>query len=448
MSRLSPVPTAWQALSGLSSSAARLLSRAAPAAPHAAGNGEARRPNHMLQHLHSVRQISAGAGPQEGRSIFDHDEDDGTTPCRGASACAVGPGTLFCGTPLPAAGSYARLTLPAPPRTLTPRSPARRSDAVLPGEFEQAMQQLMQEDASRQVAGAKRLSALLKPQTLLDDAPVEIARPDAAEVARLAQLRQAWTTAVHDSETADHEHTRAEGLTKEEEEDGMLLSALDFGDLSFDMVAEALAAVDALGLLPRRGGVVSGGTMVDFTARGGQFALAAALLYPFDYVLGVEGSEDKCAEARGRLDSLQNLLSHLVGDDDRFTHEVSFEHSADSTDKEVEENGLLAADFVAINCAGLNEFQVNDLGEALLGLRRNAVIICFGRRAPCPGALLLDTRMLSCQWDDFPCYILQRIGDGHNAHLPPVELPECKDYPASRSLSLFFCCSVIAWSSP
>jgi hypothetical protein len=95
MSRLSPVPTAWHALSGLSSSAARLLSRAAPAAPHAAGNGEARRPNHMRQHLPSVRQISAGAGPQEGRSIFDHDEDDGTTSCTGASACAVGPGTLF-----------------------------------------------------------------------------------------------------------------------------------------------------------------------------------------------------------------------------------------------------------------------------------------------------------------------------------------------------------------
>jgi len=381
---------------------------------------------------HGARRLSGGAAvPQEGRSIFDDDDDgDGATPRRGARRARRARRA--------AVRDRTRTCAPDSPRSpFPPAPPVLALSAVRPGEFEQAVQQLMQGDAPSQVAGAKRLSALLKPQTLVEDVPVEIARPDAAEEERLAQLRQAWSTAVHDPESADHEHARAEGLTQEEEDDGMLLSTLGFGDLSFDMVAEALAAVDALGLLPRRGGEVSGGTMVDFTARGGQFALAAALLHPFDYVLGVEGGEDKCAEARGRLDSLQSLLSHVVGDDDRLTHEVSFEHSADSTNKEVEENGLLAADFVAINCAGLNEFQINDLGEALLGLRRNAVIICFGRRAPCPGALILDTRTLSsCQWDDFPCYIMQRIGDGQNEHLPPVELPECRNFPASRSRAL------------
>jgi hypothetical protein len=75
-------------------SAGRQMTRDAPG-PRTPPFPAACRPEHMRQHLPSVRQISAGAGSQEGRSIFEHDEDDGTTPCRGASACAVGPGTLF-----------------------------------------------------------------------------------------------------------------------------------------------------------------------------------------------------------------------------------------------------------------------------------------------------------------------------------------------------------------
>ena len=321
-----------------------------------------------------------------------------------------------------------------------------------PAEFDQALHQLLQQDAARQISGAKRLSALLKPQTMTEDAPIEIVQLDSSAQERRTLLRRAWSTAIDDGETAslglENEASKArnpeaskapragldsEGQAQDEVDDQVLLSTLGFGDLTFDMVAEALGAVEALGLLPRRGGEVGGGTMVDFTARGGQFALAAALLHPFDYVLGVEGGEERCELARGRLESLQTCLAHVVGDDDGLTWEVSFEHSADSTDKDVEESGLLAADLVAINSAGLNALQVNDLGEAMLGLRPHAVIINFGRRIPCPGAHLLDTRMLPSQhWDDFPCYIMQRVTDSYNEHLPPVALPCSKGHPQNR----------------
>jgi hypothetical protein len=320
------------------------------------------------------------------------------------------------------------------------------------GDFELALELLMQGDASRQIEGAKRLSTLLKPQTLLEDAPVEPEQLDATQEERRALLRTAWSAAIDEEMAELPKLARAEGAPagtdavqgegrqpvsplediQELDDDAILQSTLGFGDVSFDMVAEALGAIDALGLLPRRGGMVSGGVVVDFTARGGQFALAAALLHPFDYVLGVEGSEEQCELARARLSSLQNSLAQIVSDDDQLTWEVSFEHSGDDASKDVEESGLLAADFVAINCAGLNDYQINELGEAMLGLRPNAVIISYGRRVPCPGAQLLDTRILTCQWDDFPCYILQRVSDGHNDHLPPVDLPVCAGFPANR----------------
>lgn len=325
---------------------------------------------------------------------------------------------------------------------------------VLPGEFEQAMYQLNQYNAASQLAGAKRLAALLKLQTMLEDAPVELEALDAAEEERRGLLRMAWSTAMKGLEPDDlaqlpvapagvpseTAQAGAESLARghptsqsqDDADDQILRSTLGFGDLSFEMVADALAAVDALGVLPRRGGVVSGGVMVDFTARSGQFALAAALLHPFDYVLGIEGGEEKCELARARLESLQASLSHLVGDDDRLTWEVSFEHSGDDSNKDIEESGLLAADLVAVNCAGLTDYHINDLGEGLLGLRPNAVVISFGRRVPCPGMRLLDTRILACQWEDFPCYIMQRVSDYHNQHLPPVELPVCSKHPANR----------------
>ena len=312
----------------------------------------------------------------------------------------------------------------------------------------------MKQDSSRQIEGAKRLSALLKVQTILDDAPVELVELDAAQAERRALLRSAWSAAVDDETldlhssvlagrgTAGKDAEQSEGrqgdarplgdMQEELDEEEILRSTLGFGDVSFDMVAEALAAVDALGLLPRRGGMVSGGVVVDFTARGGQFALAAALLHPFDYVLGVEGSEERCELARTRLSSLQSSLSQMLSDDDELTWEVSFEHSGNEASKDVEESGLLAADYVAVNCAGLNDYQINDLGEAMLGLRPNAVIISYGRRVPCPGAQLLDTRILACHWDDFPCYILQRVADADNQHLPPVELPTCTAFPVNR----------------
>ena len=305
------------------------------------------------------------------------------------------------------------------------------------------MQQLHLDNPAGQLAGAKHLSALLKLQTMLEDVPVVLEMLDAAEETRRGLLRIAWSTAMESLEPADDvaggpsetTHTGAvhpASQSQDETEDAILQSTLSFGDLSFDMVADALAAVDALGVLPRRGGVVSGGNMVDFTARGGQFALAAALLHPFDYVLGIEGSEEKCGLARARLESLQASLSHLVGNDDRLTWEVSFEHSGDESNRDMEQTGLLAADLVAVNCAGLTDYHINDLGEGLLGLRPNAVVISFGRRVPCPGMRLLDTRILTCQWEDFPCYIMQRVSDFHNQHLPPVELPVCTNHPANR----------------
>lgn len=201
----------------------------------------------------------------------------------------------------------------------------------------------MHDNASRQLAGAKRLSGLLKLQALLEDAPVELQQLDPAEEERRALLRTAWSTAMGDNELPDLDQTsiaaeagkekqqsgnapqqaRPVGATQDDyDEDMMVLSTLGFGDISFEMVSEALAVVDALGALPRRGGMPSGGVMVDFTARGGQFALAAALLHPFDYVLGVEANEEQCDMARERLVSLQHSLEHLVGNDDQLTWEV------------------------------------------------------------------------------------------------------------------------------
>ena len=305
------------------------------------------------------------------------------------------------------------------------------------GEFEQAVQLLHEDSPARQLDGAKRLSALLKPHTASEDAPVELPHLDSAEEERRALLRSAWSSAMEDPDAAPGAETsqgRAKGAGElDDDDEAVLLSTLGFGDISFDMAAAALGAVDALGLLPRTGGVASGGVLVDFTARGGQFALAAALLHPFDHVLGVEGNEEKCEQARARLDSLQRSLLQVVGSDDQLAHEVSFEHSGASSDElRLEDSGLLAADVVAVNCLGLNDYHINDLSEALLGLRANAVIINFGRRLPCPGADLLDTRAVATRFDDVNCHILQRVSDTHNAHLPPVELPACTGFPGRR----------------
>jgi SAM-dependent methyltransferase len=296
-------------------------------------------------------------------------------------------------------------------------------------ELEAEISLLIHPESTRQLEGAKALSARLKAQALRDDEPVAIERLDSEQEERRARLRAAWNKAMEaNSEVRVERETKA----PEDEEDNLLLSTLGFGDVSFDMVAEALEAVDAMGLMPRRGGELSGGIFVDFTARGGQVALAAALLHPFDHVLGVESSEDACAHARSRLESLQESLAQIVGDDDKLTWEVSFDHSDGDESVDVEDSGLLAADFVAVNCIGLNDYKLNDLSEGFLGLRPNCVILCFGRRLPCPGMLLLDTRYLPSQIDDLQCFILQRTSDEHNAHLPPVDVHTCTSFPKTR----------------
>ena len=71
----------------------------------------------------------------------------------------------------------------------------------------------MKQDSSRQIEGAKHLSALLKVQTILDDAPVELVELDAAQEERRALLRSAWSAAVHDETLDLHSSVLAGGGT-------------------------------------------------------------------------------------------------------------------------------------------------------------------------------------------------------------------------------------------
>jgi len=85
----------------------------------------------------------------------------------------------------------------------------------------------------------------------MEDVPIGVAELNVVEEERRAQLRKAWATAMLDldspasqaqGDTDARAHTHES--TEDDENDGALASMLHgFGDVSFDMVAEALAAV-------------------------------------------------------------------------------------------------------------------------------------------------------------------------------------------------------------
>jgi len=85
----------------------------------------------------------------------------------------------------------------------------------------------------------------------MEDVPIGVAELNVVEEERRAQLRKAWATAMLDLDSPASQaqgdtdaHTHTHESTEDDVNDGALSSMLHgFGDVSFDMVAEALAAV-------------------------------------------------------------------------------------------------------------------------------------------------------------------------------------------------------------